>query len=38
MSLEIRDMITPGKENPFTVGDRQTEARLLDLPPCTWRF
>ena len=33
MSLEIRDMITPGKENPFTVGDRQTEARLLDLLP-----
>ncbi len=33
MSLEIRDMITPGNENPFTVGDRKLEARLLELPP-----
>ena len=33
MLLEIRDIITPGNENPFTVGDRKTVARLLELSP-----
>lgn len=33
MLLEIRDMITPGHENPFTVGDRKKDAQLLDLAP-----
>ncbi len=32
MSFEIRDMITPGKENAFTVGDRKANAQLSDLP------
>lgn len=33
MTLEIRDMITPGNENAFTVGDKKADARLSDLPP-----
>ncbi len=33
MTLEIRDMITPGNENAFMVGDRKADARLSDLPP-----
>ena len=32
MALEIRDMITPGNANAFTVGDRKAGASLADLP------
>ncbi len=33
MSFEIREMITPGNENSFTVGQNTRDARLGDLPP-----
>ena len=33
MLLEIRDVIIPGNENGFTVGDRKADARLSDLRP-----
>ncbi len=33
MSFEIREMITPGNENSFTVGQNRRDARLEDLPP-----
>lgn len=32
MPLEIREMITPGHENAFTVGARKPDASLADLP------
>ena len=32
MSLEIADVITPGNENSFTIGNRKKGARLSDLP------
>lgn len=32
MSFEIREMITPGNENSFTVGQNRRDARLGDLP------
>ena len=32
MSLQIREMITPGHENPFTVGRSKGDASLEDLP------
>ena len=33
MSFEIREMIAPGNENPFTVGRNRRDARLGDLAP-----
>ena len=32
MSLEIRDMITPGHDKAFTVGERKSKENLSDLP------
>ena len=32
MSVEIRDLITPGQENSFTVGQKKTGVSLADLP------
>ena len=32
MALEIRDMITPGHDKAFTVGERKSKASLSDLP------
>jgi len=32
MSLEIADVITPGHEKAFTIGERRHDAHLRDLP------
>ncbi len=32
MSFEIRELIAPGHENSFTVGNRKATASLSDLP------